>query len=106
MVMLFTILFIVVNVQDQSCQIQQKTADLQQVTQGDILIHHTDHLPFIQDELWELESTAYRFRYALKIQYTTLCKKCQTAASLSDRSGGWCGFFAAVQSSHCTSILL
>ncbi|MFQ7515887.1 MAG: hypothetical protein ACLRMM_10670, partial [Ruminococcus callidus] len=26
----------------------------------------------------EQESTAYRFRYALKIQYTTLCEKCQT----------------------------
>ena len=48
MVMLFTIFLIVVNVQDQSCQIQQKTADLQQVTQGDILIHHTDHLPSVQ----------------------------------------------------------
>ena len=35
----------------------------------------THHLPFIQDELWELESTAYRFRYALRIPvYHTLQK--------------------------------
>ena len=34
--------------------------------------------PICSNEQWEQESTAYRFRYALKIQYTTLCKKCQT----------------------------
>ena len=62
--------------------------------------------PICSNEQWEQKQTAYRFRYALKIQYTTLCKKCQTAASLPERSGGWCGCFAAVQSSHCTSILL
>ncbi|WP_462367972.1 hypothetical protein, partial [Ruminococcus callidus] len=30
------------------------------------------------NEQWEQKQTAYRFRYALKVQYTTLCKKCQT----------------------------
>ena len=38
--------------------------------------------PICSNEQWEQKSekdlTAYRFRYALKIQYTTLCKKCQT----------------------------
>ena len=34
--------------------------------------------PICSNEQWEQESTAYRFRYALKIQYTTLCKQCQT----------------------------
>jgi len=34
--------------------------------------------PICSNEQWEQESTAYRFRYALKIQYTTLCEKCQT----------------------------
>ena len=62
--------------------------------------------PICSNEQWEQEQTAYRFRYALEIQYTTLCKKCQTAASLPERSGGWCGCFAVVQSNHCTSILL
>ena len=39
---------IIVNVQDHADQIQQKAADLQQITKGDILIHHTDHLPSVQ----------------------------------------------------------
>ena len=34
--------------------------------------------PIDFDKSWERGKTAYRFRYALKIQYTTLCKKCQT----------------------------
>ena len=38
--------------------------------------------PICSNEQWEQKSekdlTAYRFRYALKIQYTTLCEKCQT----------------------------
>ena len=38
--------------------------------------------PICSNEQWEQksekDSTAYRFRYALEIQYTTLCKKCQT----------------------------
>ena len=38
--------------------------------------------PICSNEQWEQKSekdlTAYRFRYALKIQYITLCKKCQT----------------------------
>ena len=38
---------IIVNVQDHADQIQQKAADLQQITKGDILIHHTDHLPSV-----------------------------------------------------------
>ena len=43
----FTIFMIIVNVQDHADQIQQKAADLQQITKGDILIHHTDHLPSV-----------------------------------------------------------
>ena len=39
---------IIVNVQDHADQIQQKAADLQQITKGDILIHHTNHLPSVQ----------------------------------------------------------
>ena len=34
--------------------------------------------PICSNEQWEQKQTAYRFRYALEIQYTTLCKKCQT----------------------------
>ena len=44
---LITIFMIIVNVQDHADQIQQKAADLQQITKGDILIHHTDHLPSV-----------------------------------------------------------
>ena len=47
MVILITIFMIIVNVQDHADQIQQKAADLQQITKGDILIHHTDHLPTV-----------------------------------------------------------
>jgi hypothetical protein len=46
-VILITIFMIIVNVQDHADQIQQKAADLQQITKGDILIHHTDHLPTV-----------------------------------------------------------
>ena len=46
-VILITIFMIIVNVQDHADQIQQNTADLQQITKGDILIHHTDHLPTV-----------------------------------------------------------
>ena len=38
---------IIVNVQDHADQIQQNAANLQQITKGDILIHHTDHLPTV-----------------------------------------------------------
>ena len=44
---MITIFMIIVNVQDHADQIQQNTADLQQITKGDILIHHTDHLPSV-----------------------------------------------------------
>ena len=37
--------------------------------------------PIDFDKSWERGKTAYRFRYALEIQYTTLCKKCQTTVS-------------------------
>ena len=41
-----------------------------------IIMHH---LPSIQiEDCGSVDLTAYRFRYALEIQYTTLCKKCQT----------------------------
>ena len=43
-----TIFMIIVNVYDQICQRQQNTANLQQITKGDILIHHTNHLPSVQ----------------------------------------------------------
>ena len=39
---------IIVNVQDHADAIQQKTADFQQITKGDVLIHHTDHLPSVR----------------------------------------------------------
>ena len=47
MVIVVTILMMIVNVQDQSCQTQQKSAEFQQVTKRDKLIHHTDHLPSV-----------------------------------------------------------
>ena len=48
MVILITIFMIIVNVQDHADAIQQKAADFQQITKGDVLIHHTDHLPSVQ----------------------------------------------------------
>ena len=68
-VILITIFIIIVNVQDHADQIQQNTADLQQITKGDILIHHTNHLPSVQMSSGsknQKDLTAYRFRYALK----------------------------------------
>jgi hypothetical protein len=41
-VILITIFMIIVNVQDHADAIQQKTADFQQITKGDVLIHHTN----------------------------------------------------------------
>ena len=76
-VILITIFMIIVNVQDHADTIQQKAADFQQITKGDVLIHHTDHLPSAANAQWEQKQTAYRYWYALKNQYTTLCKNCQ-----------------------------
>ncbi|MFQ9094300.1 MAG: hypothetical protein ACLR5S_08430 [Ruminococcus sp.] len=52
-VILITIFMIIVNVQDHADTIQQKAADFQQITKGDVLIHHTDHLPICSSEQWE-----------------------------------------------------
>ena len=52
----------------------QKMLTIKEITS--IIMHH---LPSIQiEDCGSVDLTAYRFRYALEIQYTTLCKKCQT----------------------------
>ena len=49
--------------------------------------------PICSNEQWEQKQTAYRFRYALKIQYTTLCEKCQTTV-FSKKALDKCGVLA------------
>ena len=82
MVILITIFMIIVNVQDHADQIQQKAADLQQITKGDILIHHTDHLPSVpmssgsknQKKTWPPTVSGMPSAF----YYITLREKCQT----------------------------
>ena len=38
---------IIVNVKDQTCEIQQNTANFQLVVKSDVLIHHSNHLPTV-----------------------------------------------------------
>ena len=77
---------IIVNVQDHADQIQQNAANLQQIAKGDILIHHTDHLPSVrmssgsknQKKIWpptviDMPSVFY---------YIALREKCQTLIRL------------------------
>ena len=85
MVILITIFMIIVNVQDHADTIQQKAADFQQITKGDVLIHHIDHLPSVQvssgsknqKKTWPPTVIGM----PSDIQYTTFCKKCQMKAS-------------------------
>jgi hypothetical protein len=94
-VILITIFMIIVNVQDHADQIQQKAADLQQITQGDVLIHHTDHLPSVRMSSGSRNKPARRpaematadspkdsepptvLGMPSSISYITLRKKCQ-----------------------------
>ena len=100
MVILITIFMIIVNVQDHADQIQQKAADLQQITKGDILIHHTDHLPSVpmssgsknQKKTWPptvsgMPSVFY---------YITLREKCQTIVYAVFRKNKY-GFLVVVK---------
>ena len=91
---------IIVNVQDHADQIQQKAADLQQITQGDVLIHHTDHLPSVRMSSGSRNKPARRpaematadspkdsepptaSGMPSSISYITLRKKCQTIVSV------------------------
>ena len=87
MVILITIFMIIVNVQDHADQIQQKAADLQQITQGDVLIHHTDHLPSVpmssgsknQKKTWPPTVSGMPSAF----YYITLREKCQTIVSVA-----------------------
>ena len=67
---------IIVNVQDHADQIQQKAADLQQITKGDILIHHTDHLPSVTMTVGaKIRSKPPTvFRYALRAFVYHICR--------------------------------
>ena len=78
MVILITIFMIIVNVQDHADQIQQKAADLQQITQGDVLIHHTDHLPSVQMSSGSRNKPPTVIGMPSAFYYITLREKCQT----------------------------
>ena len=69
---------IIVNVQDHADQIQQKAADLQQITKGDILIHHTDHLPSVQMSSGSRNKPPTVSGMPSVFYYITLREKCQT----------------------------
>ena len=71
-----TILMVIVNVQDQSCQTQQKSAEFQQVTKRDKLIHHTDHLPSVTMTVGaKIRSKPPTvFRYALRVLVYHICR--------------------------------
>ena len=73
---------IIVNVQDHADQIQQNTADLQQITKGDILIHHTDHLPSVPMSSGSKNQKKTRpptvSGMPSAFYYITLREKCQT----------------------------
>ena len=73
-----TIFMIIVNVQDHADQIQQKAADLQQITQGDVLIHHTDHLPSVRMSSGSRNKPPTVIGMPSSISYITLREKCQT----------------------------
>ena len=76
MVIVVTILMMIVNVQDQSCQTQQKSAEFQQVTKRDKLIHHTDHLPSVTMTVGaKIRSKPPTvFRYALRVLVYHICR--------------------------------
>ena len=76
MVIVVTILMVIVNVQDQSCQTQQKSAEFQQVTKRDKLIHHTDHLPSVTMTVGaKIRSKPPTvFRYALRALVYHICR--------------------------------
>ena len=81
-VILITIFMIIVNVQDHADQIQQKAADLQQITQGDVLIHHTDHLPSVRMSSGSRNKPPTVIGMPSAFYYITLRKKCQTIVSV------------------------
>ena len=69
---------IIVNVQDHADEIQQKAADLQQITKGDILIHHTDHLPSVRMSSGSRNKPPTVIGMPSVFYYITLREKCQT----------------------------
>ena len=69
---------IIVNVQDHADAIQQKAADLQQITKGDILIHHTDHLPSVRMSSGSRNKPPTVIGMPSVFYYITLREKCQT----------------------------
>ena len=69
---------IIVNVQDHADAIQQKAADLQQITKGDILIHHTDHLPSVPMSSGSRNKPPTVSGMPSVFYYITLREKCQT----------------------------
>ena len=81
-VILITIFMIIVNVQDHADQIQQKAADLQQITKGDILIHHTDHLPSVPMSSGSRNKPPTVIGMPSVFYYITLREKCQTIVSV------------------------
>ena len=78
---------IIVNVQDHADQIQQKAADLQQITKGDILIHHTDHLPSVPMSSGSRNKPPTVSGMPSVFYYITLREKCQTIVYLAFRRG-------------------
>ena len=74
---------IIVNVKDQTCEIQQNTANFQQVVESDVLIHHSNHLPTVVNSAVGAEAKEFSNRLPFQVcPQNTLCKKCQTKAPL------------------------
>ena len=69
---------IIVNVQDHADTIQQKAADFQQITKGDVLIHHTDHLPSVPMSSGSRNKPPTVSGMPSVFYYITLREKCQT----------------------------
>ena len=93
-VICITIFMIIVNVKDQTCEIQQDTANFQQVVKSDVLIHHSNHLPTVVNSAVGVETKENSNRLPLlvcsqKLVYHTCCNLSnKKITSLVDFPGG------------------
>ena len=58
---------IIVNVKDQTCEIQQNTANFQQVVKSDVLIHHSNHLPTVVNSAVGAEAKEFSNRLPFQV---------------------------------------
>ena len=66
-VICITIFMIIVNVKDQTCEIQQNTANFQQVVESDVLIHHSNHLPTVVNSAVGAEAKEFSNRLPFQV---------------------------------------